>query len=61
MKQLVVIACLVVAMVAAVRKEVNSINIFFNKISILLAKTTIVIKSFCQNLHDHHLDQHLPL
>ena len=74
MKQLVVTACLVVTMVAAVRKEVTSIKIFFNKIitfiiNIPLAKITIVTKYHCQNHHfdqqqllcqDYHLDQHLP-
>ena len=74
MKQLVVTACLVVTMVAAVRKEVTSIKIFFINIitfiiNILLAKITIVTKYLCQNHYidqqhllcqDHHLDQHPP-
>ena len=46
MKRLVVIACLVVTMVAAVRKEVISINIFFTKIITFIVKITIVIQIF---------------
>ena len=59
MKQFVVITCLVVTMVVAVRKEVTSINIFFTKIIILinifLVKIAVVIQNHRQ---DHHLDQH---
>ena len=50
MKQLVVIICLVVTMVAAVRKEV--INIFFTKISVIqiFVKITILINIFFTNI-----------
>ena len=64
MKQLVVIACLVVTLVAAVRKEVTRIKIFLTKINIfvkiiiftkIIILIAIVINIFVKN---HHLDQH---